>query len=604
MSVDVSKLADANAVRLRHSAAIKKLGFKHSFGVNASETDVLHSTLVPDAVASMVGRNPDLQRSMSRLTLSLCCTPSLLRVVPSIAACSGLTSLFLAWCAHKRQCTVPSDMLAPLSALPQLKALTLVDGINQLGLVAPPPFPAWPALPDAPRLTLLELYGFTNFVFVGSDAALGRLQALRLYQTAASPEAMATEDPLFLRAALDKGTWQPHRLTGLQEIQVDLQNNNAFPSSFRLPRSRSRAGAEWAPLAAQVTDLHVSINVEPRVEPSTGIVAGLGALTALCSLRVMGRFDDTVALPRVSPLALDRVRAPHLTHLCTDWITAPLNLTAFPSLKDVMAVSCTLRQAPVSLWSLVSRPLLQTICLANYTNAPPVINLAQLFVGGGGLPALRTLTLTNFVLDWDTTGLANTPSAAEFATRVQELLPSIDSVDIMEAHGRNALPDRAHLVFVMECRLHVVPALRARAPPLLPGSERVRLQAAGRPAPPPPDPHRDAGNAAYREGRWADAIDAYTRAAGGAARGSPAWVAAVNNRAAAKLAAGDAAGAQADGAAVLTLEPRNVKALLRCAAARERLGDVATAVNGYEAVLVLDPGCEQAREGLARLRRR
>ena len=55
---------------------------------------------------------------------------------------------------------------------------------------------------------------------------------------------------------------------------------------------------------------------------------------------------------------------------------------------------------------------------------------------------------------------------------------------------------------------------------------------------------------------------------------------------------------------VLSIEPRNVKTLLRLAAACERSGDVAAAAAEYEAALVVDPGSEQARKGLARVRRR
>lgn len=55
---------------------------------------------------------------------------------------------------------------------------------------------------------------------------------------------------------------------------------------------------------------------------------------------------------------------------------------------------------------------------------------------------------------------------------------------------------------------------------------------------------------------------------------------------------------------VLILEPRNIKALLRCGVAREMLGDFASAAAVYEVALAVDPGCEQARAGLARVRRR
>lgn len=110
-------------------------------------------------------------------------------------------------------------------------------------------------------------------------------------------------------------------------------------------------------------------------------------------------------------------------------------------------------------------------------------------------------------------------------------------------------------------------------------------------------------SATRRTGRD-DAIAVYTRAAEGAAAGSPALLAAVNNRAAARLGASDAEGAAVDASGVLNAEPRNVKALLRRGAAHEGLGDVVSEATDYVAALTVDPGCDQARSAAGRLLRR
>ena len=122
-------------------------------------------------------------------------------------------------------------------------------------------------------------------------------------------------------------------------------------------------------------------------------------------------------------------------------------------------------------------------------------------------------------------------------------------------------------------------------------------------APPPACPHRADGNAAFKEKRWSDAVAAYTRAADAAPPSSPAWIAAVNNRAAARLAAGDAAGVAADAGAVLDVAPADVKALLRRGSAREALGDGEGAASDYGAALEVEPGNGQARAGLARVKK-
>ena len=210
----------------------------------------------------------------------------------------------------------------------------------------------------------------------------------------------------------------------------------------------------------------------------------------------------------------------------------------------------------------MARSQLRTLFLGHPTS-PPAVNLAELFAGGNGLPSLYELRLKNLSLEWSTAGLANTPTAPEFATRARALLPSLVKLDVQEG-PRLDLPTEE---FNKACRRHVLLALQ------------LMVRRAVRP--PPPDPHRAAGNAAYREARWADAIAAYRRSLG-AIPGTPAWVAAINNTAAAKLAAGDVQGALFDAGLVLAANPLNVKGFLRHGAACERLGGFDVAVEDYE----------------------
>lgn len=81
----------------------------------------------------------------------------------------------------------------------------------------------------------------------------------------------------------------------------------------------------------------------------------------------------------------------------------------------------------------------------------------------------------------------------------------------------------------------------------------------------------------------------------------PGWATALNNRAMARLRAGDAAGASADCDAVLADDPRNVKALLRRAAAREELGRPQPALEDLRQVLQLQPQNKEAQQGVERL---
>ncbi|MCX8521941.1 MAG: F-box protein, partial [Rhodoferax sp.] len=406
--VDPSKLVDADAVRVRYLLPSKT----SQVSLPPVPQDLPHSTLVPRAMASLAALNPELRRSMSTLIIDLCCPPSLPRAITTVTAFTALAELFLRWSMplgmHKRSNALPSDVLAPLSALPLLEKLTLAIKVQ-----ASPEVTTLPALPEAPRLTRLGLIGFQNFVPVGSDAALGRLRTLLLLQTGTTREAMAAEDPLFLRSALDAGTWQPHRLTSLEDVGIKLQRVIELSFSLRLPRSSSRVGSEWAPLASQVTRLDVTGAFGLLREPSTGIIAGLGVLTTLRSLTICTPTGTVCDHNNVSPLVIDRLHAPHLTGLVNEWAFPPLNLAAFTRLVSVWVLSQAPGQAPLILRSLVALSHVRKLWLGNNNVSPPFVSLAELFISGSGLPALRELELQNMVLEWDTTGLDGAPTAAD-----------------------------------------------------------------------------------------------------------------------------------------------------------------------------------------------
>lgn len=129
--VEALKLTNADAVRLRHPAAIEMLSVITDIKPDVSHTDFLHFTHAPRALSSLVGGHPHLRRSLTKLSLGLCCPPLLLRVVPPAAACTTLTSLEFIIGGHKRQRRddariVPSNVLAPLSALPLLQKIGML----------------------------------------------------------------------------------------------------------------------------------------------------------------------------------------------------------------------------------------------------------------------------------------------------------------------------------------------------------------------------------------------------------------------------------------------------------------------------------------------
>lgn len=146
-------LASFEAARLRHPAAIKMLYVQERRGCYMG---VDRATLVPSAVASLVGGNPALRRSMTSLRIDKCYFPALQPVVAPVAACTALTELYLGAIVHGTRLSIPPDLLAPPSALPLLERLTLEEGCDNEVPPTATPLTAWPALPDAPRLRSLR----------------------------------------------------------------------------------------------------------------------------------------------------------------------------------------------------------------------------------------------------------------------------------------------------------------------------------------------------------------------------------------------------------------------------------------------------------------
>lgn len=111
----------------------------------------------------------------------------------------------------------------------------------------------------------------------------------------------------------------------------------------------------------------------------------------------------------------------------------------------------------------------------------------------------------------------------------------------------------------------------------------------------PAEAEKEAGNAAFKAGDWAEAVRRY----GAALVLQPGLAAARNNRALALLRLGRNAEAEEDCTQVLSSEPRNVKALLRRATARGALGRTAEAAADLQAVLSLEPHNKEAAQQLA-----
>lgn len=103
--------------------------------------------------------------------------------------------------------------------------------------------------------------------------------------------------------------------------------------------------------------------------------------------------------------------------------------------------------------------------------------------------------------------------------------------------------------------------------------------------------------AAFKRGDFEKAVELYSSAL----EKDDTLVAARNNRAQALLNLERWPAAEADAAAVLELEPENVKALLRLATASERQGQADRARQTLERALQLQPANKEAAAALNRL---
>ena len=122
---------------------------------------------------------------------------------------------------------------------------------------------------------------------------------------------------------------------------------------------------------------------------------------------------------------------------------------------------CAHDQSPINLRSLVARARLRKLVIGCPRSWSPIVYLAELFVGGVGLPALRELFIGDLTLEWDTTDLAGAPTAAEFATRARALLLSLVNVGIGEPWFSRQRPGPPPDGFIEACQRLMLPALRS-----------------------------------------------------------------------------------------------------------------------------------------------
>ena len=109
---------------------------------------------------------------------------------------------------------------------------------------------------------------------------------------------------------------------------------------------------------------------------------------------------------------------------------------------------------------------------------------------------------------------------------------------------------------------------------------------------------KNRGNRLFQEGKLAEAVEAYTVAL----RLEPGNLAALSNRAAAHVKAGQPALAEADCDAVLAIDPGHLKALNRRSGARRALGNLAGSLADLERVLRAMPGSASVENEIAAIK--
>jgi len=109
---------------------------------------------------------------------------------------------------------------------------------------------------------------------------------------------------------------------------------------------------------------------------------------------------------------------------------------------------------------------------------------------------------------------------------------------------------------------------------------------------------KDQGNQAFREGRFYDAVQAYSQGI----QLDDSLAILYSNRAMALLKLGNFVDAESDCTTCLSLDPSNVKALLRRGTARAYLAQFHAALEDFEQVLVLEPNNVAAAQELERMR--
>lgn len=130
------------------------------------------------------------------------------------------------------------------------------------------------------------------------------------------------------------------------------------------------------------------------------------------------------------------------------------------------------------------------------------------------------------------------------------------------------------------------------------GPAKAPAKPAPAPAPGPGDALKEKGNAAFKAGKYDEAVRHYGAAINKDTRNAVLY----SNRAMAHLKLGDFKSAEEDCTLALALDPRNVKALLRRGTARGFQQTYTDALADYQAVLRLEPNNKDARTEVQRMR--